>query len=254
MVRLITYNVQYLVGGYKGFWQYFDLYHLLNGREEISEKMIEYLSEHSPDVLSLIEMDSGSKRVNHEDKIQKFGERLDMQYKAHSVKYGGKGFSKMIQNVPILKNQENAVLSSIPMQGTKYHYLSRGAKKMVIETTLSDHNLTLFVVHLSLTHGARKEQMSNLSDILKEKKKPYVVMGDFNSFRNDELQVFKEENGLEQAYERAGLSRENKTAPSWNPRYALDHVLVSDDIDISTYKVLDVHFSDHLPVLVDINM
>ena len=42
--------------------------------------------------------------------------------------------------------------------------------------------------------------------------------------------------------------------PSWQPRRALDHILLSDSLEAGEVRVLDHLFSDHLPIAVDVSL
>ncbi|MCJ7557617.1 MAG: EEP domain-containing protein, partial [Gammaproteobacteria bacterium] len=42
------------------------------------------------------------------------------------------------------------------------------------------------------------------------------------------------------------------TYPSWQPQRAIDHVLISETLQAGTAEVLDVAFSDHCPVALEI--
>jgi endonuclease/exonuclease/phosphatase family metal-dependent hydrolase len=42
------------------------------------------------------------------------------------------------------------------------------------------------------------------------------------------------------------------TYPAWEPSLALDHVLVSSDLVIKDYRVLNCRLSDHLPIAVEV--
>ena len=40
--------------------------------------------------------------------------------------------------------------------------------------------------------------------------------------------------------------------PSWQPRHALDHILLSQSLEAAEVRVLDHLFSDHLPIAVNL--
>jgi endonuclease/exonuclease/phosphatase family metal-dependent hydrolase len=42
------------------------------------------------------------------------------------------------------------------------------------------------------------------------------------------------------------------TYPSWQPQRAIDHILISEGLKSGTAEVLNVDYSDHCPVAVDI--
>jgi endonuclease/exonuclease/phosphatase family metal-dependent hydrolase len=45
-----------------------------------------------------------------------------------------------------------------------------------------------------------------------------------------------------------------ETFPSWKPKKGLDHFLVSPDILVNTASVLDIGLSDHLPIMMDLDI
>ena len=44
------------------------------------------------------------------------------------------------------------------------------------------------------------------------------------------------------------------TYPSWQPQRAIDHILVSQSLTAGVAEVLDVTYSDHCPVALDIEL
>ena len=44
------------------------------------------------------------------------------------------------------------------------------------------------------------------------------------------------------------------TFPSWKPRRAIDHILVSETLDIAGMRVLPHQVSDHLPLCMDVSL
>jgi endonuclease/exonuclease/phosphatase family metal-dependent hydrolase len=44
------------------------------------------------------------------------------------------------------------------------------------------------------------------------------------------------------------------TYPSWQPQRAIDHILVSETLLAGTAEVLDVTYSDHCPVALEIEL
>ncbi|HIH12956.1 TPA: hypothetical protein HA242_04490 [Candidatus Woesearchaeota archaeon] len=41
------------------------------------------------------------------------------------------------------------------------------------------------------------------------------------------------------------------TEPAWHPTRRLDYILTSPQLKVKKYSVLNFHFSDHLPLMVD---
>lgn len=51
-----------------------------------------------------------------------------------------------------------------------------------------------------------------------------------------------------------GLDCELKTFPSWRPRRNLDHILVSQPLQVITARVINYPLSDHLPLCMTIEL
>ncbi len=106
-------------------------------------------------------------------------------------------------------------------------------------------------VHLDFSRArVRREQVKELIETIKERDPPFALLGDFNSdwFGNDEV--------VRQLASQFGLSvyrpesRDLGTFPSNGRR--LDWVLISNDLEFRSYRVLPEVVSDHLPVVVEI--
>lgn len=101
--------------------------------------------------------------------------------------------------------------------------------------------------HLSLGAKARARQFDFLLELLQ----PYrhvVLMGDFNCQPSSPA--------FRRFLERAALTvpgpQALATYPSWEPQRAIDHILVSADIEVTRYEAPALKLSDHLPVAVDV--
>jgi endonuclease/exonuclease/phosphatase family metal-dependent hydrolase len=118
----------------------------------------------------------------------------------------------------------------------------------VIELDLS--NLTVFLVHLSLTFRVRHHQLSDLYSLVKDCHKPHIVAGDFNARWGDrEIRLFLAATQLVSANTAASPS-----FPSWSPRRQLDFILHSPDIRPRRFWTPEVTLSDHLPLLLDFDL
>lgn len=117
--------------------------------------------------------------------------------------------------------------------------------KLVIEFHVGKYSI--FMVHLGLLSSSlRQRQMNELTEILKECDRPYIVCGDFNIYKGlSEVNYFIKRNGLK-------LVGSGATFPSINPRRRIDLIMVRDSIRIKAAGVYHVLFSDHLPIWVEI--
>ena len=76
-------------------------------------------------------------------------------------------------------------------------------------------------------------------------------MGDFNTFNGtQEIKRLLKKTHLEDKY-KLDIHSTRLTQPTWHPKKRLDYVLVSPRIKVKNYEVLNYHFSDHMPLLVE---
>ena len=203
--------------------------------------IIEFLRDLDPDIIGLVEVDSGSYRSKNRNQAEVIAESLG-HYHTYKSKYD---HSSVIQNVPILNKQGNAILARDTIKNQKFHYFDKGLKRLVIELELE--NLKIFLVHLALGLRVRHQQLGSLYSFIKGTKKPYIVAGDFNAvWGEDEIDLFLAASKLTNADKNSIPS-----FPSWAPRRHLDFILHSPQIMVKEFWMPPVTFSDHLPLVCD---
>ena len=147
--------------------------------------------------------------------------------------------------MPIVRKQGNALLAAPHVTGERFHYFDMGIKRLIIELELDD--VCIFLVHLSLKYRQRQEQLRSLHDLIASATKPVIVAGDFNTFwGTNEIFLFTRATGL-----RSANSISLPSFPARSPRIELDFVLVSPQIEVLDFRIPQVRFSDHLPVICD---
>jgi endonuclease/exonuclease/phosphatase family metal-dependent hydrolase len=122
----------------------------------------------------------------------------------------------------------------------------RGA--MVVRLGREGPCLHLVLVHLSLSRRSRLRQIRYLTELVN--RHPYVVvMGDFNFQRHspEMVQLLRDTHLQEPAAHVA-------TFPSWRPQRTIDHILVSEGLEVDSVKVLEQTLSDHLPIAMEITL
>lgn len=125
----------------------------------------------------------------------------------------------------------------------------------IIELQTEKTPLTVVNTHKGLKKLERRSQFSklheHLSSRLKQHKTPLFLAGDFNEWQFFS-RAFHALNGL------LNQQKIGATFPSHFPVFSLDRVWVSDDIRVKACRKLKNAktrvFSDHLPVLVDIEL
>jgi len=251
MTRLIVYNIEYCEG-ITGLWyDYLKFWKVLFPPKGIDYKIVEAFRKLKPDIVSLIEIDTGSFR-SKKDEVVYFEKRLGMNNFIEKIKYPFQGWLRLFHYVPILNKQANAIIAKKKLSKVRYHIFHEGTKRMVIEATIHvPKKVTLLLAHLALKKKTRKKQIHELANIVNSIKNPVILMGDFNTFNGEqEINELLTKSHLRHAFQ---MDKESMTLtqPTFHPSRRLDYVLTSHQINVKNYHVLNFHFSDHLPLLVD---
>ena len=235
-IKLLSYNVQ---GGIYSR-QYSDYVtnswkHLLpHPQRLINLTRIAQLL-HQFDVVGLQEVDAGSLRSDNIDQIQYLARQGGFPY----------WYRQINRDLGPFAQHSNGLLSRLRPGAVTEHKLpglpGRGA--IVVEFPLADdEKLAIGIVHLALGWRARRRQLGYLAG-LAEEYPLLVLMGDFNcGCDSRSLRAMVRRSGMH------GLDCTLKTFPSWCPRKALDHILVSAPLRILSAHVIDFPLSDHLPL------
>lgn len=106
--------------------------------------------------------------------------------------------------------------------------------------------LTVCIMHLALGRRARLRQVSYIRELVADL--PHVVvMGDLNfGCDSQEMRLLTRGGGLTQP------ACHMNTFPSWRPIRKIDHILVSDTLQVENAKVVEYPLSDHLPIGIDV--
>ena len=186
-MRFLLYNICYATHGNQ---KKIPLLGMLGRTHDHLDEIIEFIKDVDPDVMGLVEVDSGSYRSGRKSQVEKIADELG-HFHFYRSKYAE---DSRWQNIPIYNKQGNAFLAKDTIHGEKYHYFERGMKKLVIELELE--HVTFFLVHLALNYKARQDQLLHLYHMIKATGRPYIVAGDFNAFLGEkELQLLQAATG-----------------------------------------------------------
>lgn len=211
------------------------------GNQSVLPDITSFIKSTDPDIVGLIEIDTGSMRSRKVNQAEAIAEELGMN-SSYESKYGTKSINKVL---PILRKQGNAFLAAPRVHGETFHYFDTGIKRLIIELEMDD--FAVFLVHLSLKYRHRHLQLRKLYDLIEETKKPVIVAGDFNTFWGEnEIYLFMRAAGLKSANVRSLPSY-----PSRAPRKELDFILYQDGIRVTSFDIPQVRHSDHLPLVCD---
>lgn len=241
--KVLLYNVQNCNGIGNNLFEYvYNLHKYFYHSDKILKKISEVILNLKPDIVALNEIDFGSFRskfINQLSFIYKRGNFKDYLYACRYKKFMGK--------FPFLRHQGSGFLSKEKSKQKLVQRFKNGFKSLILEMKTFE-DITFILVHLSIRKGARQRQLSELLNILENKKGKIVLLGDFNIVGGiDELSKFMEENGLVMADCSA-------TYPSWKPKKYLDLIFASKGVKIKNIKALDINLSDHLPLIFDVTV
>lgn len=240
-MRLLLYNIRYAVGGGASMHMPLPGAGYVLGNQSVLPEITRFIKDVDPDIVGLIEVDTGSIRSRMVNQAEKIAADLRMNT-SYETKYGSKSINQML---PIVRKQGNAFMAAQRVHGEKFHYFDTGIKRLIIELEMED--FAVFLVHLSLKYRHRHLQLRRLHDLIEATEKPVIVAGDFNTFWGEnEIYLFLRAAGLKSANSE-GLP----TYPSRAPRKELDFVLYQEGISVNSFAIPDVRLSDHLPLICD---
>jgi len=240
-MRFLLYNIRYAAGIGKRFHlpvPYSGYFKHTNGN---LEKIVAFIKSVNPDIIGLIEVDSGSFRSDKNNQARAIAWELQHHH-IYKSKYSA---SSVVRKMPLLSKQGNAILTNREILAQRFHYFREGVKRLVIELELAE--CCIFLVHLSIKFRHRQYQLQDLHNMVKEARKPIIVAGDFNALRGTrELQLFLAATGLRNAN-----SNDQPSHPSRAPRRQLDYIFHSPEIQITGFQIPQIKLSDHTPLVCD---
>jgi endonuclease/exonuclease/phosphatase family metal-dependent hydrolase len=227
-MRLLLYNIRYAVGGGASMHMAVPGARYVLGDQSVLPAIAQFIKTIDPDIVGLIEVDTGSIRSRNVNQAEKLADELGMN-SSYETKYGLKSFNQLL---PIVRKQGNAFMAASRVHGETFHYFDTGIKRLIIELEMDDY--AIFLVHLSLKYRHRHLQLRRLYDLIQE---------------THEIYLFMKAAGL-----RSANIDSRPTYPSRAPRKELDFILYQDGIRVTEFDVPDVKLSDHLPLVCDFEL
>jgi len=238
---LLVYNIRYATGAGPAFHLPVPGAGYLRSSRAVLDEITQFIRQENPDLVGLIEVDTGSIRSGMVNQAEHIAASLG-HFTAYECKYGSRSLNNL---VPIVRKQANALLAAPSVTGQRFHYFDTGIKRLIIELELDQ--VCVFLVHLSLKYRHRQYQLRTLYDLIAGSRKPVIVAGDFNTFwGTHEIYLFMRAAGLHSANTQ-GLP----SYPARHPRVELDFVLVSAGIEVTGFRIPEVRYSDHRPLICD---
>lgn len=187
------------------------------------------------DFVALQEADAGSLRSGFLNQTQYLAEAAEFPFWTHQpnrrvsrIATSSNGLLARWQPAEVL---DYPLPGRIPGRGALWTRFGNGSDELIV-----------VIAHLSLGQAARARQIDFLSELVGDHPN-VVLMGDLNTAAQGR--------DFERLYARTRLAppRESPaTFPSWRPTRALDHILVTDPIEVEERWVVPHPVSDHLPI------
>ncbi len=239
-LKLLSFNIQVGIKT-SAYRQYFTkgwkhvLPHVSRGKNlsRIADLVTGY------DLVGLQEIDGGSIRSGFVNQVEYLSQVAGFPY----------WYAQLNRDLGPIAQHGNGLLSRIEPMGLEDHKLpgfipGRGA--VFLRLPYAGDEIVVVMLHLSLGKQSRDRQLAYVAEQVAHERQ-VIVMGDMNT----PVSTLLEDSPLKrlnlQPAETVG-----PTYPAWEPSLALDHVLVSDNLVIKDYQVLNCRVSDHLPIAVEV--
>jgi endonuclease/exonuclease/phosphatase family metal-dependent hydrolase len=241
-MRLLLYNIRYGAGTGRQFHLPVPYSGYLKPTNGNFGRILDFIQSAEPDIVGLVEVDCGSYRVEKQSQAHTLASKINHRAVARP-KYAA---TSLVSRAPLLSKQGNAVLTNQDIVSERFHYLTNGVKRLVIEVELPEFHV--FLVHLALKYRARQYQLRELYALIRQCRKPVIVAGDFNAMwgGDKELQLFMAATGLVSANRGRMFSY-----PSRMPIMELDYIFHSPQMRTTGFQMPAVRYSDHVPMIWD---
>lgn len=240
-MRLLLYNIRYGTGHKHGYHMPLPFSGFFKKTGVNLQRIINFITSINPDIVALVEVDSGSYRSGKFCQAETIAKELGFNYVVEN-KYRN---DSLAQRVPVLNRQSNALLTRQGIEQNQFHYFEQGVKRLIIQTDLLE--IAIFIVHLSVKYRHRQNQLEYLHKLTLETDKELIIAGDFNTFWGSrELNLFLAATGLKNANVSDAPSH-----PSHAPLRQIDFILHSKGIQVNNFYIPDVRLSDHSPLICD---
>ncbi|HPA01235.1 MAG TPA: endonuclease/exonuclease/phosphatase family protein [Chiayiivirga sp.] len=191
------------------------------------------------DIVGLQESDAGSLRSGFVNQTHYLAERAGFPYWSHQPNRRLAGIAASANGLLCRLEPDEIVDHALPSR-----IPGRGA--LLVRYGSGSDALTLAIAHLSLSPRARAAQLAYLGELLSGPGHK-VLMGDFNcECDSPEMQSLYRHTPLQPPEDRL------PSFPSWQPRRAIDHILVSGEVGVERRWTLADLSSDHLAVAAEL--
>ena len=128
-MRLLLYNIRYAVGGGASMHMPLPGAGYVLGNQSVLPEITRFIKDVDPDIVGLIEVDTGSIRSRMVNQAEKIATELGMNT-SYETKYGEKSLNQIL---PIVRKQGHAFMAAERVHGEKFHSFDTGIKRLIIE-------------------------------------------------------------------------------------------------------------------------
>lgn len=243
-LRIASYNIANVRGNSDSFFKYVS-------PDTVKDRLdwvVKLVRQFDIDVLCLQEVDFNSIRTNNINMVQYIAEELHYDYIIEDK----------IFDFPSIMEVGNAVISRHPLKINSSHQYGRTFNERIKHifkgfldfevTTYDKASFNVVLTHLTdRGEETRCSEAETLRAHLLQKNNPFVLLGDFNDTPDSRcLNILTADDLV--ANPNLGVL----TYPSDKPVRSIDHILVSNGLNINNYHAVSMQPSDHLPILGDI--
>lgn len=188
------------------------------------------------DIVGLQESDAGSLRSGFLNQTQYLAEAAGFPYWSHQpnrkIAQFAASSNGLLTRLKPAEVRDYPLPSRIPGRGAMWARFDFGGTEVIV-----------VIAHLSLGPQARRRQLGFIAELIG--RHPHaVLMGDLNcALDSPELTALLHQTGLTPTHDAPP-----PTFPAWRPRRAIDHILVSEKMEIANLWTLPHAVSDHLPL------
>ena len=219
-----------------------------------TDQLADFIYDQDLDICALNEVDWNCKRSEYINEAYCITKRLGER---SGVKYHREFAASLVGVLGTASQYGNAIVSRYPMQnvrtipvdvgvGMADHHEPRAI--LAVDFEIDGKMLTVITTHFGLRDDEQDLMMDTLRKLIQGNPHPVVLLGDFNlrptSARYAELAAMLKDTSVDSA---SPLS-----FPSHEPSVKIDYIFTSDSISATNVRTESVQYSDHLPLLADI--
>lgn len=242
MLRVLSLNVAH--GRADGVHQ---LLQRAGQRERNLSRIAALFQREQPDIVAMQEVDGPSFWSGRFCHVDHLARRAGFAFTAHGrhverawLRYG----TGLLSRLELHDAQAHTFARSLPTP-------SKGFTLATVRIA-GDVELDVVSVHLDFLRAkVRARQVAQLVEVLAPRRRPRIVMGDFNAGWHDRRSAVRE---LADALELVAHAPEVRTRTFTTLPRRLDWILTSPQLDFERHEVLSDVVSDHLPVVADLRL